>query len=58
MSLFPPAQALGEGMDALGLSRVLGVEDEEAVEVAVTYVSHHGACGAVGQAGRMVAPPN
>ena len=47
----PPAQALGEGVDALGLSRLLGVEDEEAVEVAVTHVSHHGACGATGQVG-------
>lgn len=51
VSLSPPAQALGKGMDALGFSWVLGVEDEEAVEVAVTHVSHHGAYGAVGQAG-------
>lgn len=49
--LSPPAQALGEGVDALRLGRVLAVEDEDAVEVAVTHVSHHGACRAVGQVG-------
>lgn len=57
--LSPPAQALGEGVDALRLGRVLAVEDEDAVEVAVTHVSHHGACRAVGQvgaAGRTAAP--
>lgn len=42
MSLYPPGQELGEGMDALGFGQILGVEDEEAVEVAVTYVSYCG----------------
>lgn len=41
----PPAQALGEVVDALGLVCVLGAEDEDAVEVAVAHVSHHGPCG-------------
>lgn len=50
-ALAPPAQALGEGVDALGLLRVLGVEDEEAVEVAIAHMSHHGSCKARGQMG-------
>lgn len=56
-TLAPPAQALGEGVDALGLLRVLGVEDEDAVEVAIAHVSHHGSCKATGQmAWSMVTP--
>lgn len=50
-TLAPPAQALGEGVDALGLLRVLGVEYEDAVEVAIAHMSHHGSCKASGQMG-------
>lgn len=60
-TLTPPAQALGEGMDALGLLWVLGVEDEDAVEVAIAHMSHHGSCKATGQMGCGVKdgdPPN
>lgn len=50
-TLAPPAQALREGVDTLGLLRVLGVEDEDAVEVAIAHMSHHGSCKTTGQMG-------